>query len=345
MGRMLDALKQPNSPTNRPVEDRAARPASPPPVDDIGADAEEVVSFIEVGGPRDTLSASPDVLAAPKPTRFAPPVITEAPPVTAPAPVPPVATAPVVQAVGGESPAAAVVPLKLEISPTPALAPWAVQFQPWATPKASRLAAELISFHQPDHAVSVQYRHLLQGLLAHLSGPRGQVLLFTAPSPWTGTTTVLLNLAVTAARRVACRVAAVDANLRRPALAGRLGIAPTPGLRDVLAGAVALPAAVQETGQPNLWALAAGRAESGEVRLPFDWLMPTLQQMREHFDLVFVDAPSWNEGSEVGALAAICDAVFMVLHQKDAPQGEKVGNLPGLRQPPTNLQGCILTMR
>src|SRR5262249_24110187 len=155
--------------------------------------------------------------------------------------------------------------------------PWTVQFRPWGLSPPSlpaRMAPELITFHQPEHSVSAQYRLLLQGLLGHLPSSHGQVLLFTSPAPWTGTTTVLLNLAVTAARQDGRRVAAVDANLRRPALSSRLGIASYPGLRDVLAGSVPLARALQDTAQPNLWALSAGRAEAGDLRLPFDWLMP-----------------------------------------------------------------------
>jgi Mrp family chromosome partitioning ATPase len=226
--------------------------------------------------------------------------------------------------------------------------PWAVQFRAWGTPPrptAPQPAAEVIAFYHPEHAVSAQYRALLTGLLAQLAAPRGQVLLFTSPAPWTGTTTVLLNLAVTAARHESRRVAVVDANLRRPALAPRLGLSATPGLCDVLAGSVPLGRALQETAQANLWALAPGRTGTSDARLPLDWLLPTLRQLREQFDLVFVDAPSWNEGSEVSALAATCDAVYVVLHHKDAPGGDSLAALPGLRQPPSNLQGCILTMR
>lgn len=103
--------------------------------------------------------------------------------------------------------------------------------------------------------------------------------------------------------------------------------------------------ALQETGQSGLWALSAGKTNLGDVRLPLDWLLPTLRQLRQHFDLVFVDAPSWNEGSEVSALAATCDAVYMVLHQGQTSAENRANPLSLLRQPPTNLQGCILTVR
>jgi Mrp family chromosome partitioning ATPase len=306
MGKTLDALKRG---TLVPVKTPTVRPAPAEPA----AAPEEEIPFIEVGGPRSAIEASRDVMACPAPAARLP-----------------------------QSPAQA--------QPHEP-GQWTIQFRPLSRPEESLTApprqpvAELIAFHQPDHAIAAQYRTLLSGLLAQLPAGWGQVLLFTAPAPWAGTTTVLLNLAVTAARQEGRKVAVVDANLRRPALSDRLGVGPTPGLRDVLAGNVPLRQALQQTGQPGLWALPAGKTNLGDVRLPLDWLLPTLRQLRSHFDLVFVDAPSWNEGSEVSALAATCDAVYMVLHQGQANPANQANPLPLLRQPPTNLQGCILTMR
>ncbi len=316
MGRMLDALKQPHGNRSRSAETTPELVAASVSAAEVAPlDAEETMPFIEVGGRQSAVEGSPDVMAQP-PTRLA------------------VVAAPPAEVVAKDPPEVA--------------GAWAVQFRPWAGEARSiplakaTLAAELIAYHQPEHAVSAQYQVLLQGLLGQLPSAGGRLLLFTAPAPWGGTTTVMLNLAITAARQAGRRVAVIDANLRRPALAERLGIAPTPGLRDVLAGTVPLQRALQNAGTPNLQALAAG-GKGDDMRLPFDWLLPTLRQLRDQFDLVFIDAPSWNEGSEVSALAATCDAVYMVLHQPGADDAKT--SPPLLRQPPSNLLGCILTVR
>jgi Mrp family chromosome partitioning ATPase len=323
MGRMLDTLRQ-SPATSSPVS-----PTAPPNAAVEAQDAStgaEAMSFIEVGGPQKLIEASPDVLATPAPPR----------------PAPAAAVAKAAAAPASRLDAAAA---------TPEPGAWAVQFRPLNRERSvpgspmRRIATELIAHHQPEHPAAQQYRNLLAGLLAHCPSGWGQVLLFTSPAPWGGTTTVLLNLAVTAARQEGRRVAVVDANFRRPALGERLGLGAAPGLREVLAGSVPLPQALQETGQNNLWALTSGQSVGGpEGRLPLDWLLPTLRQLRQQFSLVFVDAASWNEGSEVSALAATCDAVYMVMSQvPGAPAGDNA--LPPLRQPPSNLQGCILTVR
>ncbi|MBY0527989.1 MAG: CpsD/CapB family tyrosine-protein kinase [Gemmataceae bacterium] len=314
MGRMLEALKPAKAGTARVTE---LEVPAPEPDAVVATETAEEVPYIEVGGPRTTVDASRAVLACPGPVAVA---ARRVPAEVKPPPV----------AVSTDS--------------------WTVQFQPWsreAGPAAApmrRIAPEVIAYHQPDHPVARQYRSLLTGLMGQLPSGWGQVLLFTSPAPWGGTTSVLLNLAITAARQEPRRVAVVDANLRRPALAERLGLGPAHGLCDVLAGSATLANTLQETAQKNLWALPAGRSAGSAVRLPLDWLLPTLRQLRQQFDLVFVDAAAWNEGSEVSALAATCDAVYMVMnHGKETPAPNDPLSL--LRQPPTNLQGCILTMR
>jgi Mrp family chromosome partitioning ATPase len=324
MGRTLEALRQGKRPALHAPE--AVTPHANVAEEEV-AEEPESAPFIEVGGPNRAVDGSPDVMACKLPAPVARSI----------APAPKTAAVPKIEPKVEAAPAA----------PTDA-GPWTVQFRPWVESRPPavpmrRMAIELIAYHWPEHAVARQYAELLKGLTAQCPTGWGQVLLFTSPSPWGGTTTVLLNLAITAARQEGRRVAVVDANLRRPALADRLGLGAAAGLREVLAGSAPLAQALQETAQKNLWALAAGRSgTAGESRLPLDWLMPTLRQLRQQFDLVFVDAASWNEGSEVSALAATCDAVYMVLNQ---PQGSPSDSLPVLRQPPSNLQGCILTIR
>src|SRR5437764_1222048 len=109
-------------------------------------------------------------------------------------------------------------------------------------PSASRFAPELIAFHQPDHPISGQYRDLATGLLAQTPAEQPRVLFFTSSAPGAGTTTVVLNTAVTLARDNLLRVAVLDAHLRRAAVAGRLGLPDGAGLREVLAGGAPLGA-------------------------------------------------------------------------------------------------------
>jgi Mrp family chromosome partitioning ATPase len=159
-------------------------------------------------------------------------------------------------------------------------------------PARDRFGRELVAFHQPEHALSEQYRALLTSLTAQLPAGEPLALLFSCGPTEAGKTTVLLNLAITCAREGRSRVAVVDAGGSQGAVAGKLGQPQAPGLREVLANTVSLQRALAETGQPNLCVLPAG--SGGDSLPPGDVLRPLLRQLREHFDWVLVDGPAWD---------------------------------------------------
>jgi Mrp family chromosome partitioning ATPase len=203
----------------------------------------------------------------------------------------------------------------------------------------------LIAFHQPEHPVSHQYRSLVANLAGQEPDTQIQVLLFTALSPRVGTTTVLLNVAITAAREEA-RVAVVDANLRHPALAKLLGLPPAPGLREILNGTASLRSAIQETGQPNLFAMSAGADDPDEANHSSASIMrAVLHQLRDRFELVLVDAPCWESQPELIALGPVCDAVYLVLDQAQAGSAEARALYQMIPQQGGRLAGCILAQR
>jgi Mrp family chromosome partitioning ATPase len=290
-------------------ERRKAEPAS---AEELlpGEDREEV-PFIEVG-PHRSLEASPSVLASiPAPALAAPPVA-----------MPPRPSA--AQARGG------------------------VTFRPLARRAAPRpqMAPELVAYHSPDQPASASYRDLLAATLGALGEPVARpVLFFTAAGQGVGTTTVLLNLGVTAARQ-GRRVLVVDGNLRRPAVADRLGVADRPGLREALAGSVPLEQAVLETDQPGLAALPAGTPAPPSAPPPAAHeVRPLLRELRRRFDLVLLDGPRWDGRPDVSALGRACDAVFLVVPaaEADSPVVDELTRLiPGQG---ARLAGCVLADR
>jgi Mrp family chromosome partitioning ATPase len=342
---MLEAFKliQPKQPAVEPsLRPHLAWPA-PELATEPEAEPEEEIPFIEVGGPRSTLVASPTVLAS------------------APANGTRLPVAP--DQVGGS--------VRIRPVPVPLLVP---ELQPETgtgrgtgtqkTPKImtvvfhplpaeallgsaqQRFAPELIAFHRSEHPVSEQYRILTTGISAQLPAARAQVLLFTAVNPEVGTTTVLLNAAITYSRQGRLRVAVLDANLRRPALARRLGLSESPGLRDFLAGKVSLEQTLRETGQPNLLALTVG--DSGTItsgRALGESLRRVLGQLRERFDLVLVDAPCWDGSPELIALGTVCDSVYLVLREQEASTPASEDLIRMIPQHGGRLRGCILTQR
>jgi Mrp family chromosome partitioning ATPase len=239
----------------------------------------------------------------------------------------------------------------LPLAPEPQRHWMTVRFRPVAPAGSGEasapgpLARELVAFHQPNHPVSAQYRELATRLFAQPPAEQPRVLLFAASAQGAGTTTVLLNAALTLVRDNSRRVVVVDAHLRRPAVAERLGLPPGVGLREVLAGRTRLEDAVRATGVPGLSVLGAGTAEVAPARLAGEGMRAVLRSLRERHDLVLVDGPHWDGRPEVVALGSGCDAVYLVVPEalQEAPATADL--LQVMLEQGAMLRGCVLTSR
>jgi Mrp family chromosome partitioning ATPase len=288
--------------TPRPPQDELVRLAVVPNPTAEDAGAEEEIPFIEVG-PNRSMEASASVLAAGP----------------APAPHPP---QPPPLAAEGE----------VTLRPSP----------PEALPRRPHFAPDVIAHHHPDHPISGQYRELLGCVTQPVAGEAAAVLLLTPALPDADASGVLLNLAVTAARQGGRRVLVVDADLRRPTLAERLGLAARPGLSDVLGGAVTLEQALQPTGQSNLAALTAGGPTPPGPRLVVETPASLLRNLRQCCGLALVLGPPWDGRPDAAALAAACDVVYLVLSEADAGSPKLDELLCSLPHHGARLGGCIL---
>ena len=221
-----------------------------------------------------------------------------------------------------------------------------------APPKRG-LAPELVAYHAPGQPSSARYSDLLASLLEAgriRAGVTCRTLLLSAAQTGIGTTTVLLNLAISAARQD-LRVVVVDANLRRPALADRLALPTGPGLTDVLAGEVGLEDALQATAQENLFVLAAGSptallADETSIR-------DVVRKLTADHDLVLIDGPriehplpaagrAWDSRA-VSLLAAVSQAMYLVVPTAEAESDATRELTAGLAARALPLAGCIVT--
>jgi Mrp family chromosome partitioning ATPase len=314
MGRMLDALKRAE---RGEVEERLTAPPSTGTSSptEVPSEVEEEIPYIEVG-PHKSIEASRSVLAS-----------------------------------------APVAPLSPPTEPLPgAPASRKVQFRalPAYRERSSHFAAELVAFHAPEQMEARQYRAVLDAIRnAFVSGLEATVLLFTASRAGIGNTTTVLNLAITAAREGRERVLVLDAHLRQPAVAERLGLPAAPGLREVLAGSVALQRAVQPTEQSNLFVLTAGLPDCGlkgnplsedEVRPRFvaQTMRSLFRQLRSQFQLLFVDGPPRGGRPDGMMLDSASDALYVVLPEREAESTQIDSLLQAIPNQGGCLAGCIL---
>lgn len=324
MGRLFETLRKAEN-----VRIPAATPTTPietPNLWEEKEDGEESPSsmpFIEVG-PKHSMQGSPDVLPPAQPAVKS-------------------GWEKVGEATALEPEAAWRVPPIIEEGPAP---------KPTRPNSRSvRLSTELITYHKPGHARSKRFHELAVKLLMPVPGIPSQVFLFTSALCEAGTTTTLLNLAISSIHAEGMprrRVLVIDANLKRPGIASRLGIPAGPGLRELIAGQVSLDHAIQETDQLHLYALTAGndsilsRAAGQGPAYRAETIRSLLRQLRQRFDLILVDGQRWDNQSEIVVLGSVCDSVFVVMPPAEADSSQVDDLFQWIPEQGARLAGCLI---
>jgi capsular exopolysaccharide synthesis family protein len=150
----------------------------------------------------------------------------------------------------------------------------------------------------------------------------GRVLVITSLDVKEGKTTVVANLARTAAERNR-RVLMIDADLRRPRLHDWLGVPNTMGLTDMLhhgdlsdLSRSPLESLVVPTSVPNLWILPSGTVDANAPRLLYSCsvdLGALLRRFRREFDLVLIDTPPMTLYADGRLLGRMSDGLVVVV--------------------------------
>jgi len=164
-------------------------------------------------------------------------------------------------------------------------------------------------------------------MLAHLRSFSGgcdlRSVLVGSCAGGEGNTTVAMNLAEAAARSGA-HVLLLEVNLRRPAIAGRLGIRDAPGLTAVLSGAMPFEEATQpvelrvtagaRSARGRLDVLVAGALDAGEPGelLGGQGIEVMLVRAKLAYELVVLDAPPMELVADAFPLVRLVDGVVIV---------------------------------
>ncbi|HEY7271938.1 MAG TPA: polysaccharide biosynthesis tyrosine autokinase [Actinoplanes sp.] len=190
----------------------------------------------------------------------------------------------------------------------------------------------------PDAALAEAFRRL-RSMLPDVSGSasdggRGTSFLLTGSNREEGTTAVACGLAIAMAETGA-KVALVDANLRSPGVSRYLALDTTPGLADVLAGAIDVPEVLRDSLDGRLTVLPAGHhpVDPGEM-LASPALGETVRELTEQFDVVLVDSPPLHAVADAAVLSKVTDSALLVVRagrtsvadvQRSADLLERVG--------------------
>ena len=165
------------------------------------------------------------------------------------------------------------------------------------------------------------------------------MLLVTSPSKGDGKTTVAALLAESLGR-LGMRVLLVDADLKRPRLARLAKLNGHPGLADVLRERVTLSQGVQPGWIDELSVLAtAPEPEAGDL-LPRHF-GDVIQQAREDYDVIVVDAPPLLGTDDARVIAPLAAGVILVVSAGSVanPVNEAVLAIESLKAPLLGIVG------
>ena len=216
--------------------------------------------------------------------------------------------------------------------------------RPAAGPAAGReLDDHLVSLLSPASYEAEQY-HVLRHDLEQLHRSRGfRVFAVTSPEQDDGKTTTAINLAAALAQDPRARVLLIDADLRHPSVAERLGLVASgaPGLVEaILEPDGDLDALVQRHELSNLAILAADRCPAR----PYDILQSPrvgelLDRARAGYDYVLLDTPPLLPVPDCRIVARWVDGFLMVVaaHRTPRKQVEEALNVID----PAKLMGLV----
>ncbi len=145
-----------------------------------------------------------------------------------------------------------------------------------------------------------------------------RLILFLSADAGDGKSTLLADLALVQ-RDAGARVAVIEADMRRPVLAGLLGVNAPYGLSDVLVGALSLGEAWQSAthlqtdshGSVSVL-LSGGHTANPPALLAGERMRGVLRSAAEEFDYVLIDSPPPLQVSDALPLLGLVDGIVLV---------------------------------
>jgi capsular exopolysaccharide synthesis family protein len=170
-----------------------------------------------------------------------------------------------------------------------------------------------------------------------------KVFVVTSAAAREGRTATACDLAVMFARS-GLKVLLVDADLRRPGVAGYLGLPATgTGLSNVLSGTAAVEDALRSWGDGRLTILTSGPVPTNPSELlGSPQLSDLLDRMRGEYDFVVLDAPPALPVTDAVTTAAACDGVVLVARWGRTRTAAVVETLAALRTVGAHPLGTVL---
>ncbi|MFC0588673.1 GumC family protein [Novosphingobium aquiterrae] len=195
----------------------------------------------------------------------------------------------------------------------------------------------------PKSPMSEAYNSLRGSLLYSTSEGLPRLMLVTSAQPAEGKTTSSHAIAAGFAR-MGKRVLLIDADMRRPALARRVGIDVDKGLSTLLTSHDPLSSAIVASGADNLTYLPAGPVPPSPTELlSTARIEQILEEAKAAYDVIVIDSPPILGLADSPLMSALVDGVVFVVEADRNRRGSLKTSLRRLRAMRPVMLGAVLT--
>ncbi|NHQ88519.1 polysaccharide biosynthesis tyrosine autokinase [Iodobacter sp. HSC-16F04] len=170
-----------------------------------------------------------------------------------------------------------------------------------------------------------------------------RTLLITSSMPNEGKTTFASNLAL--ALSSTRRTLIIDADLRKPGLARKLGLNPaSPGLSNLVAGNATLEECLQRVGDSQLFCIGTGDIPPSSLEILMSKrFSELLKQLSASYEMLVIDGPPLSLVSDPLILAPLCSDTLFVTRAQETPHPIARKNLARLTQAGGRVLGVTLS--
>ncbi|WP_375485164.1 polysaccharide biosynthesis tyrosine autokinase, partial [uncultured Jatrophihabitans sp.] len=200
----------------------------------------------------------------------------------------------------------------------------------------------LVSMHQETAGVE-DFRSIRTNLqFVDVDSPPRQIVISSAVAN-EGKSVTACNIATTMAQ-ADVKVCLVEGDLRRPRATNYLGLDGTLGLTDVAAGTHRLDEALIPWHRQQITVLPAGTTPPDPAQfLGSKAMTGLLDELRQRFDLVIIDAPPLLPVSDAAVLGAVSDGVILVARYRHVKRDQFATAIESLAVVNAKLLGTVLT--
>ncbi len=195
---------------------------------------------------------------------------------------------------------------------------------------------------EPLSVAAEAYRTIRTAVMFGKPKDQARTILITSPESGDGKSTLVSNLAIAMAQ-AGQKTLIIDADFRRPVQHTIFGIDRQKGLSGVLAQAISLEDAIQDSGIDGLDVLACGPEVPNPSELfSSEAFTVLLKKLAEKYDRIILDSPPVAPVTDSQILSAVCDITLLVLRAEKSTRRHSQQARDGLLAVGGHILGVIV---